>query len=113
MATDTSVSAFTFFPLKDSLVELQRPPRNNVANVFPYICRVPEIQNFIYTYERYEDTDFLNCVSVFVKLVSANTFVAKCLLTVIMFHHGEIIGPYMCILKLMFDYKSRCLYGSG
>ena len=113
MATDRNVSAITFFLLKDSLVELQRPPRNNLTTEFSDICRNPEIQSFIYTYELYEDTDFLNCVSAFVKFVSASNFVAKCLLTVIMFHHGEIMGTYMCIVKLICDYKIRCRYGSG
>ena len=111
MATDIGV--FAFFRVEASLVELQRPPRNNVTNAFSDICRNPEIQNFIYTYELYEDTDFLKCVSAFVKFVSANNLFAKCLLTVIMFHHGEIIGTYLCIIKLIFDYKSRCRYGSG
>ena len=74
MATDIGVSVFTFFRLKDSLVELQRLPRNNVANDVSDICRNPEIQNSIYTYELYEETDFLNCVSAFVKFVSANNF---------------------------------------
>ena len=113
MATDVGVSAFTFFRSKDSLVELQRPPRNNVANDCSDICRDPEIQNFIYTYELYEDTDFLNCVSAFVKFVRENNLFAKCLLTVIMFRHGDFLATYMCIIKLIFDSKSRCRYGSS